>query len=199
MTDPTAQSPTTPGTTSTDTALVIEVFHQAVTEVDNRMTEENRIGTGIARRTVRIIRGVLLLLAILAVINLFMIQDLAQAMLEMTSTMDRMQQHFAAVDRDMRIITQSVLGMNEQVRSLPPMKDYLVLMNQDMANMNQDVHLMDQNLATMDQHVATITNGVGEMAGRFELLNQTTQGMGYNVNQMSQPVRTLDPFGFMGP
>ena len=198
MTDPTAQSPTTPGTTSTDTALVIEVFHQAVTEVDNRMTEENRIGTGIARRTVRIIRGVLLLLAILAVINLFMIQDLAQAMLEMTSTMDRMQQHFAAVDRDMRIITQSVLGMNEQVRSLPPMKDYLVLMNQDMANMNQDVHLMDQNLATMDQHVATITNGVGEMAGRFELLNQTTQGMGYNVNQMSQPVRTLDPFGFMG-
>ncbi|MBP6583228.1 MAG: hypothetical protein KA204_07160, partial [Chromatiaceae bacterium] len=150
-------------------------------------------------RTARIIRGVLLLLAILAVINLYLIQDLARAMLDMTGTMDRMQQHFAAVDRDMGTITQSVLGMNEQVRSLPPMKNYLVLMNQDMANMNRDVLFMDQNLATMDQHVATITNGVGEMAGRFELLNQTTQGMGYNVNQMSQPVRTLDPFGFMGP
>lgn len=199
MTNPTVQSPNTPGTTSTDTALIIEVFHRAVTEVDTRMTEENRIGTGIARRTVRIIRGVLLLLAILAVINLYLIQDLARAMLDMTGTMDRMQQHFATVDRDMRTITQSVLGMNEQVRSLPPMKDYLVLMNQDMTHMNQDVRFMDQNLATMDQHVATITNGVGEMAGRFELLNQTTQGMGYNVNQMSQPVRTLDPFGFMGP
>ena len=189
-----AQPPAAPGT-----ALIIDVFHRAVTEVDNRMTEENHIGTRIAGRTARIIRGVLLLLAILAVINLYLIQDLARAMLDMTGTMDRMQQHFAAVDRDMGTITQSVLGMNEQVRSLPPMKDYLVLMNQDMANMNQDVHLMDQNLATMDQHVATITNGVGEMAGRFELLNQTTQGMGYNVNQMSQPVRTLDPFGFMGP
>lgn len=199
MTDPSAPSTAAPATPSTDTALIIEVFHRAVTEVDDRMTEENRIGTGIARRTVRIIRGVLLLLAILAVINLYLIQDLARAMLDMTGTMDRMQRHFATVDRDMGTITQSVLGMNEQVRSLPPMKDYLVLMNQDMANMNQDVHLMDQNLATMDQHVATITNGVGEMAGRFELLNQTTQGMGYNVNQMSQPVRTLDPFGFMGP
>ncbi|MGB4334989.1 MAG: hypothetical protein WBJ41_09150 [Chromatiaceae bacterium] len=198
MMDPAAPPPAAPEPTRTDTALIIEVFHRAVTEVDNRMTEENRIGTGIARRTVRIIRGVLLLLAILAVINLYMIQDLAQAMLDMISTMDRMQQHFAAVDRDMRTITQSVLGMNEQVRSLPPMKDYLVLMNQDMANMNHDVRFMDQNLANMDQHVATITNGVGEMAGRFELLNQTTQGMGYNVNQMSQPVRTLDPFGFMG-
>ena len=198
MMDPAAPPPAAPEPTRTDTALIIEVFHRAVTEVDNRMTEENRIGTRIARRTLRIIRGVLLLLAILAVINLYMIQDLAQAMLDMISTMDRMQQHFAAVDRDMRTITQSVLGMNEQVRSLPPMKDYLVLMNQDMANMNHDVRFMDQNLANMDQHVATITNGVGEMAGRFELLNQTTQGMGYNVNQMSQPVRTLDPFGFMG-
>lgn len=193
MIDQPAQPPAAPGT-----ALIIDVFHRAVTEVDNRMTEENNIGTRIARRTARIIRGVLLLLAILAVINLYLIQDLARAMLDMTGTMDRMQQHFAAVDRDMGTITQSVLGMNELVRSLPPMKDYLVLMNQDMANMNQDVLFMDQNLATMDQHVATITNGVGEMAGRFELLNQTTQGMGYNVNQMSQPVRTLDPFGFMG-
>lgn len=199
MTDPSAPSTAAPAASLTDTALIIEVFHRAVTEVDDRMTEENRIGTGIARRTVRIIRGVLLLLAILAVINLYLIQDLARAMLDMTGTMDRMQRHFATVDRDMGTITQSVLGMNEQVRSLPPMKDYLVLMNQDMTHMNQDVRFMDQNLATMDQHVATITNGVGEMAGRFELLNQTTQGMGYNVNQMSQPVRTLDPFGFMGP
>ena len=193
MIDQPAQPPAAPGT-----ALIIDVFHRAVTEVDNRMTEENNIGTRIAGRTARIIRGVLLLLAILAVINLYLIQDLARAMLDMTGTMDRMQQHFAAVDRDMGTITQSVLGMNELVRSLPPMKDYLVLMNQDMANMNRDVLFMDQNLATMDQHVATITNGVGEMAGRFELLNQTTRGMGYNVNQMSQPVRTLDPFGFMG-
>lgn len=193
MIDQPAQPPAAPGT-----ALIIDVFHRAVTEVDNRMTEENNIGTRIAERTARIIRGVLLLLAILAIINLYLIQDLARAMLDMTGTMDRMQQHFAAVDRDMGTITQSVLGMNELVRSLPPMKDYLVLMNQDMANMNHDVLFMDQNLATMDQHVATITNGVGEMAGRFELLNQTTQGMGYNVNQMSQPVRTLDPFGFMG-
>ena len=193
MIDQPAQPPAAPGT-----ALIIDVFHRAVTEVDNRMTEENNIGTRIAGRTARIIRGVLLLLAILAVINLYLIQDLARAMLDMTGTMDRMQQHFAAVDRDMGTITQSVLGINELVRSLPPMKDYLVLMNQDMSNMNQDVLFMDQNLATMDQHVATITNGVGEMAGRFELLNQTTQGMGYNVNQMSQPVRTLDPFGFMG-
>lgn len=193
MIDQPAQPPAAPGT-----AMIIDVFHRAVTEVDNRMTEENNIGTRIAGRTARIIRGVLLLLAILAVINLYLIQDLARAMLDMTGTMDRMQQHFAAVDRDMGTITQSVLGINELVRSLPPMKDYLVLMNQDMANMNHDVLFMDQNLATMDQHVATITNGVGEMAGRFELLNQTTQGMGYNVNQMSQPVRTLDPFGFMG-
>ncbi len=198
MIDPPAHPPAAQEMTLTDTARIIEVFHRTVTQVDNQMSDENRIGTRIARRTVRIIRGVLLLLAILALINLYLIQDLAQAMLDMTSTMDRMQHHFAAVDQNMRTITLSVLGMNEQVRSLPPMKDYLVLMNQDMDGMNRDVLLMDQTLGTMDQHVATITNGVGEMAGRFELLNQTTQGMGYNVNQMSQPVRTLDPFGFMG-
>lgn len=193
MIDQPAQPPAAPGT-----ALIIDVFHRAVTEVDNRMTEENNIGTRIAGRTARIIRGVLLLLAILAVINLYLIQDLARAMLDMTGTMDRMQQHFAAVDRDMGTITQSVLGINELVRSLPPMKDDLVLMNQDMTRMRHDVNFMDQSLGTMDQHVATITNGVGEMAGRFELLNQTTLGMGYNVNQMTQPVRTLDPFGFLG-
>lgn len=198
MIDPPLQPPANQGVTESDAARIIEVFHRTVTQVDNQMSEENRIGTVIARRTVRIIRGILLLLAILAVINLYLIKDLSQAMLDMTSTMDQMHHHFASVDRDMRTITQSVLNMNEQVRSLPPMKDDLVLMNQDMTRMRHDVNFMDQSLGTMDQHVATITNGVGEMAGRFELLNQTTLGMGYNVNQMTQPVRTLDPFGFLG-
>ncbi len=198
MIDPPVQPPANQGVTESDAARIIEVFHRTVTQVDNQMSEENRIGTVIARRTVRIIRGILLLLAILAVINLYLIKDLSQAMLDMTSTMDQMHHHFASVDRDMRTITQSVLNMNEQVRSLPPMKDDLVLMNQDMTRMRHDVNFMDQSLGTMDQHVATITNGVGEMAGRFELLNQTTLGMGYNVNQMTQPVRTLDPFGFLG-
>jgi len=198
MIDPPVQPPANQGVTESDAARIIEVFHRTVTQVDNQMSEENRIGTVIARRTVRIIRGILLLLAILAVINLYLIKDLSQAMLDMTSTMDQMHHHFASVDRDMRTITQSVLNMNEQVRSLPPMKDDLVLMNQDMTRMRHDVNFMDQSLGTMDQHVATITNGVGEMAVRFELLNQTTLGMGYNVNQMTQPVRTLDPFGFLG-
>ena len=177
---------------------ILEVLRRTVNEIDERLTAENQIGVTIAARTTRIIRNVLIMLGILALINLYLIQDLAQGMLSMTRNMDSMYGNFALVSRDMQTITQAVVGMNERVRSLPVMKEDMVLMSQDMASMNRDVQLMDQSLAGMDQDVAAITNGVTDMAWRFDQLTQTIQGMGYNVNQMSQPVRTLDPFGMLG-
>ena len=182
----------------TDTRTLIEVLHRTVSTADARMTEENRIGIRIAARTQRIIRGVVLLLVIAAAINLYLIQDLAGGMQSMTANMESMYDNFSRVSRDMHDITATVMAMNDQVRSLPPMREDMVLISQDMTRINQDVQTIDGDLAGMDQHVATITNGVSEMAWRFDQLIQTTQGMGYHVNQMSQPVRTLDPFGIMG-
>lgn len=182
----------------TDTRTLTDVLHRAVSEADARMTEENRIGTRIAARTQRIIRAVVLLLVIAAVINLYLIQDLARGMLSMTANMESMYDNFSRVSRDMHAVTAAVVTMNDQVHSLPHLREDMVFINQDMTRITQYVQTMDGDLAAMDQHVATITNGVSEMAWRFDQLIQTTQGMGYNVNQMSQPVRTLDPFGVMG-
>lgn len=177
---------------------MIDFFHRTVTEVDARMAEENRIGVRIAQRTTRIIRGVLFLLACVAAVVLYLIQDLAQDMRTMTQNMVGMYEHFAEVSQDMNGITASVTQMNVNVRSLPPMKERMVLMSQDMDRMNQNVQSMERDVAAMDHNVAVINGGVSEMAGRFELLTRTTQGMGYNVNQMSQPVTSMDPFGFFG-
>lgn len=182
----------------TTTHDMIDFFHRTVSDLDARMAEENRIGARIARRTTRIIRGVLFLLAIVAAVVLYLIQDLAQDMRAMTQNMVGMYEHFADVSRDMKTITGSVTQMNVNVRSLPPMKERMVLMGRDMDRMNQNVQSMERDVTVMDQNLAIINGGVGEMAGRFELLTRTTQGMGYNVNQMSQPVTTMDPFGFFG-
>lgn len=181
-----------------DTRNLIDVLHHAVSTADARLTAENQIGQRIATRTQRIIRGVVLLLMIAAAINLYLIQDLAQGMRSMTVNMESMYDHFSSVSGDMHHITAAVTAMNVQVRSLPGMREDMVLISQDMTLINQDIQTIDGDLAAMDQHVATITNGVGEMAWRFDQLIHTTRGMGYNVNQMSQPVRTLDPFGIMG-
>ncbi len=181
-----------------DARTLTDVLHRAVSTADARMTEENQIGQRIAARTQGIIRGVVLLLVIAAAINLYLIQDLAQGMRSMTANMESMYDHFSSVSGDMHHITAAVTAMNVQVRSLPGMREDMVLISQDMTLINQDIQTIDGDLAAMDQHVATITNGVGEMAWRFDQLIHTTRGMGYNVNQMSQPVRTLDPFGIMG-
>ncbi len=177
---------------------MIDLFHRAISDLDAQMVEENRIGLTISRRTNRIIRGVLILLAVVALLVLYLINDLTQNMITMTHNMVSMYEHFGDVSRDMDTITGSVTQMNANVRSLPFMKERMVIMSRDMAIMNGNVKSMDQDVAAMDQNVAVITAGVGEMAGRFDLLTRSTQGMGYNVNQMSQPVRSLDPFGFFG-
>lgn len=182
----------------TDTRALIEVLHRTVTDVDAQMTEENRIGIRIAGRTQWIIRAVFLILIVASVINLYLIQDLARGMLSMTASMESMYDNFSRVSKDMRAITAAVVTMNERVRSLPPMREDLVLINRDMVGIGQDMRTMDGDMAGMNQHVANITNGVNEMAWRFDQLILTTQGMGHTVNQMSQPVRTLDPLGIMG-
>ena len=181
-----------------DTRNLIEVLHQAVTAADARMTEENQIGLRIAGRTQWIIRGVVLLLVIAAAINFYLIQDLASGMHSMTASMESMHGDVSRVNADMHQITAAVTVMTDQVRSLPPMREDLVFMSQDMTRIAQTVQTIDGDMAGMDQHVATITNGIGTMAWRFDQLIQTTRGMGHSVNQMSQPVRTLDPFGVMG-
>lgn len=179
-------------------AEMIQYFHARVTELDAKMNEENRIGVRIAARTTRIIKGVLLLLAVVAAIVLYLICDLALDMITMTENMVSMYEHFSDVSRDMQTITGAVTTMNTHVRSLPNMKERMQLMSRDMATMNASVQSMDRDVAAMDQNVALINGGVAEMAGRFDLLTRATQGMGYNVNQMSQPVQSLDPFGFFG-
>jgi uncharacterized protein YoxC len=182
---------------ATETEL-IQYFHAQITEVDGRMSEERRIGGRIAARTNRIIHGVLWLLVVVAVVVLYLIRDLSMDMVMMTQNMESMYGHFAGVSRDMRTITGSVTSMNGHVRSLPNMKQRMVLMSQDMASMNQSVQGMHRDVSAMDQNVTVINGGVNEMANRFDQLTRATQGMGYNVNQMSQPVRSFNPLGFFG-
>lgn len=177
---------------------MIDYFHSQISELDARMGEEHRIGSRIAARTNRLIHGVLLLLLLVAGIVLYLIQDLSMDMLMMTRNMESMYTHFSEVSQDMRTITDSVTSMNGHVRSLPNMKERMVLMGQDMASMNQSVGSMHRDVAAMDQNVAFINGGVGEMAARFNLLTRATQGLGYNVNQMSQPARSFNPFGIFG-
>ncbi|HNB23089.1 MAG TPA: hypothetical protein PKZ32_11740, partial [Candidatus Melainabacteria bacterium] len=55
--------------------------------------------------------------------------------------------------------TGSVTQMNANVRSLPFMKERMVIMSRDMAIMNGNVKSMDQDVAAMDQNVAVITAG----------------------------------------
>jgi methyl-accepting chemotaxis protein len=177
---------------------IIDYFHAQVAAVNARMEEENQIGITIARRTNRIIKGILVLLTVVAVLVLFMINNLSDRMVAMTHNMVSMYENFGRVSNSMGVITGSVTRMNNHVRSLPDMKDRMILMRHDMQAMDQSVQSMHQDLGVMDQNLTIIAGGVGEMAGRFDLLTRTTQGMGHNVNQMSQPVRTLDPFGFFG-
>lgn len=177
----------------------ITVMHQTMTALAERMEEQERIGRSIARRTENVVRGVLLLMAVVAIGIMFLIHHLTGNLRTAITSMVSMYEHFGVVQSNMNAITGKVLTMDRNVKGIPAIKEHMLSLNDTMHMMDGDVARMTGDIVIMDGNMATITQGVGKMADRFDQLIVTTRHMGYNVNQMGNTLRTGDPMNMISP
>jgi methyl-accepting chemotaxis protein len=108
--------------------------------------------------------------------------------------MEDMYNRFAVMSHDMDGMTKAVTAMEQHTQGIPVIAASMQNMNANVGQMQADVGRMSANVSQMDDNMTVINGGVLQMANRFEHLSATVHGMGYNVNQMSEPVRSTMPW-----
>lgn len=167
---------------------------EAANQFAERMDKTKSYGDQIAAKTVRIIRLALVTFGVVALINLAILAFFTDRMQSVVTNMVDMYTRFGDMSKDMAIITHSVTNMEANIRGIPEITTSMSTLTGNVGLMQKDVGSMTSNILEMDQNMTVISGGVNQMADRFGHLTSTVHGMRYNVNQMSQPIRSSSPW-----
>ncbi|MBF0585216.1 MAG: hypothetical protein HQL80_13430 [Magnetococcales bacterium] len=174
---------------------VIETFGKFEAE----MSLIDTMATKISKRTNRLIRVVLTILAGSGAMILLMVVNLTDNMSMMIESMNTMYNHFGLMSKNMHAITGSVINMGQNIEGIPAIAGSMQQMNGDVKGMNSSVVSMIHPIQSMEQNIGRINGGVWEMSGRFHSVTGAVNHMNYDVNQMSRPTDMVSPLGWMTP
>ncbi|MBF0124935.1 MAG: hypothetical protein HQL60_06340 [Magnetococcales bacterium] len=182
-----------------ETRKTLDIITETFGTFRAEMESVDKIAFKIGRRTTRLIRVVLTILAISSTIVLFLVADLTSSLTQMIDSMNAMYNHFGYMSKDMNDITASVNNMGQNIQGIPVIAEAMKQMNHDVAGMDGAVVGMKDNMQSMEQGIVQIDRGVWEMSGRFNSVTMAVSHMNYNVNQMTRPTNMMNPMGWMIP
>ncbi len=174
----------------------LDLMVQTLGKFDADMAAIDVMAARIGKRTTRLIRVVLTVLAGCGAVILFLVADLTGNMSTMIESMNTMYNHFGFMSKNMHTITDSVTHMGQNIQGIPKIADSMKQMNGDVKGMNTSVAGMTHNIQSMEHNIGLIDGGVWEMSRRFNSVTGAVNHMNYNVNQMARPTDMMGPLGW---
>lgn len=171
------------------------LLHGNLAQLEQEIGEFSARGHKIAQRTRLLVRVVLFLVILSALATFSMLKMFSDRIGLVVDQLGEMYQGFDRITMDMRHITELVGDMQQNTTGLPRIEHSMASISGNVHAMEGNVTGMTNSIQHMDTTMFSINTGVGEMANRFDYLTRTLDGVHYNVNQMSQPVKTA-PFPF---
>jgi uncharacterized protein YoxC len=165
------------------TDRIIEILRGTETDLTRRLRDQKKA----SRRAVAP-RVFCVLIGILALANLYFVNQLMMETRAIIANLNEMYGHFATVSGRMSEIRDDMALMEQEVRLMPVLHEQMEALAMKVAQMNEDVGAMTGNLVEMQQRVGGMTASVSDMSVRFRALNQKVGQMGLDVDQMARPV-----------
>ena len=141
-----------------------------------------------ARTVARLIRVFGALMALLALSNLYFVNDLTQEVRLVIAQMNEMTGYFVRVSERMHDMRRQVAAMETQVRLLPVIDAQVAQIAVHVDAMGEGVAAMAQSTATIDTEAGRMHHAMDDMAVRFRGLNASVGAMGVDVREMAKPV-----------
>jgi uncharacterized protein YoxC len=152
----------------------------------------------IGKRVTQIVRIATLGLLILAIAMLYLISTLGNDMGLITKHMREMNDHMIIMRENFEIVAQRMQTMETSVKSMSVSITAMPAIAQDVAAMDETVRKMQKNminingtLFAMRQSMTILSKDVEGMRLRFEDLTLSLNGIGNNVNRMTQPFQPM--------
>ncbi|QQO53399.1 MAG: hypothetical protein N838_08525 [Thiohalocapsa sp. PB-PSB1] len=166
----------------------IEHLNQVLSRLEQMLDESQETTAERARGVALFIKVVVLLSAVLALSNLYFINDLTQEIRVVIAGMDAMTGHLDRIAARMDTIEGSVAGVGSEVHLMPVVSAQMNDIAGHVDRLTGGVEHMRQHTSNMHDRMASMNLSVAGMAMRFHALNQTIVGMGADVNQMARPL-----------
>ena len=171
---------------------LLEHAHATMERIDQHIDEHNEAGLKRREFTNLLIRGITIFLAILVVINLYLLNDLDNSMRNIVQSMDHMTTHFATVSDQMVQVTGHTDGIRQHMDRLPAIQTSLYSTTQEMAGMDRSVGKIDRNLGDTTYYLTGIDGQMGELSGRLYDLGQNVNVIRHDMHDISKPARWMD-------
>lgn len=153
-------------------------------ELSGRASELDRHVRGSAA----LVRGLVLVMGVLALANLWFVYDLTQEVRQVIAGMDEMRGHFARVSARLADIRDSTIAMERDVGLMPVVDAQMRQIGGDLDRMRAAVADMQGSTRTMDARMDGLNQDLADMSLRFRSLNRSVGAMGADVDQMARPV-----------
>lgn len=165
---------------------------ERLTDLLDELDRELRASQAATGRRLRgvglVVAGSALLTGVLALSNLFFVNDLAQEIRLIIGRMQEMRGHVTTVAGRMETLRSEIGAIEGNVRLLPVVAAQMHEIAGHVDAMQSGVGDLEGSTGRLDRHVGQMDLAVRDMAGRFHGLNQAVGAMGGDVNQMARPV-----------
>ncbi len=178
--------------------VVEEKINSILKSFDDIMALRTDLTLRIGKRVTQIVRIATLGLLILAIAMLYLIFTLGNDMGLITKHMREMNEHMIIMRQNFEIVAERMQTMESSVKSMSVSIEAMPAIAQDVATMDATVSKMQKNminingsLFAMRQSMTLLAKDVEGMRGRFEELALSLNGIGNNVNRMTQPFQPI--------
>jgi len=166
----------------------IERLNETLSQLEHRLVQSKQAAAARAHGVTTAVRIAAGLTALLALSNLYFINELTQEVRAMIGRMEQMTSHFDHVADRMHAMRLEVDGMQRNVRLMPVMDAQMREIATHVGSMRDSVGRMQGSTEAIDGRVGRMTLSVADMAARFHGLNRSVGGISGDVNQMALPV-----------
>ena len=162
--------------------------------IEQHIDEHNVAGLKRRAITNLLIRGITIMLIILAVVNLYLLLDLDRTMRAIVLSMDEMTGHFSAVSSEMVEVTTHTTNIGEHMNHLPSVEQSMAGINTEMGYMDHSIKSIDYNLTSVNSDLGAIDNNMIELNGRLYHLNYNVGFIRHDMHEISKPARFMNNF-----
>lgn len=165
-----------------------ERIMQLLETTEAELTRRVRVETAASGRTSLVPRVVFILIGILALANLYFVNQLTLEVRAIITHLNEMYGHFGTVAGRMSDIRADMGRIERVILLMPVLDEQMSALAREIEGMRVDMDAMTASLSEMDQRVGAMNQAVTDMALRFRTLNQKVGQMGLDVDQMARPV-----------
>ncbi|PCI40518.1 MAG: hypothetical protein COB46_06705 [Rhodospirillaceae bacterium] len=171
-----------------------EEVRKAVADFKKGMELRGELNLRVARRVTSILRAGMFSFGIIAVILVGMLIAFTSRVSDMIVVLDTMRVQFSAMSSDMQQMNQIVDRMDKNMQSFPVISAELGTMRLNVSTMNTHLKSMSEKVKRVEYTMRGITTNVGHMNQSFRKLEPSVRGLGGNINNAAEPMKTFNSF-----